>query len=57
MVCQVCKEAGVLSHANWEHFWYCRNCKIEIFPEIIYQNVFELEPDYIQLLEIEEPEK
>jgi len=33
MVCQKCKNSGVLNTANHKDFWYCRTCKEEILLE------------------------
>jgi hypothetical protein len=30
MICQICKNDGVLSSAGGNNFYYCRTCKIEI---------------------------
>ena len=30
MICQICKNDGVLSSAGGNNFYYCRTCKVEI---------------------------
>ncbi len=29
-ICNVCKNTSVISHANFESFFYCKTCKVEI---------------------------
>lgn len=33
MVCNKCKNDGILNQANGKKFYYCRTCKDEIYPE------------------------
>lgn len=35
MMCQKCKNTGVLNTVNGQDFWYCRACKEEIMLDIV----------------------
>lgn len=55
MICETCKNSGILNYANQQPFWFCKQCRIEILPMSVSQST-DREDDVVDVDEPWDPD-